>query len=93
MNAGPEVVGVDQRGHRVQLVEQQLQPQLGGLVLDDEQQLVVGVGPGVLRGEHGVEAEVLRVAEVVAKVEVGVARRRRSRRRRACGSAVTTGSA
>ena len=41
-------------------------------MLDDEQQLVVGVGARVLGGEHRVETEVLGVAEVVTQVEVGV---------------------
>ena len=44
----PEIVGVDQLGDGVQLVQHELEPQLGGLVLDDEQQLVVGVGAGML---------------------------------------------
>jgi hypothetical protein len=41
LQRGREVIGRQQRASRPQLVDQQLQPQLGGLVLDDEQQLVV----------------------------------------------------
>ena len=57
----------------MQLVQHELDPQLAGLVLDDEQQLVVGVGARVLGAEDVVEAEVLGVAEVMAQVEVGAA--------------------
>ena len=66
----------------MQLVQHQLDPQLGRLVLDDEQHLVVGVGARVLGAEDVVEAEVLGVAEVVAQVEVGVGRAGRLAHRR-----------
>ena len=56
----------------MQLVEHELEPDLRGLVLDDEEQLVVRVGTGMLRCQQRVEAEVLGVAETVAQVEVGV---------------------
>ena len=41
---GPEVVDGEVREHRVELVDDQPHPQLGRLVLDDEQQLVVVLG-------------------------------------------------
>jgi hypothetical protein len=36
-----QVVGAEQASGRPELVDHQLEPQLGGLVLDDEQHLVV----------------------------------------------------
>jgi hypothetical protein len=58
-----------------QLVQDELQPQLAGLVLDDEQQLVVvlGAAAGVLRGQQVVEVEVRGVGHGAA--EVGADRR------------------
>jgi len=55
-----ELVGRDERPGRVQLVQQQLQPQLGHLVLHDEQQLVVlhRLAARVLCRQQGVEVEV-----------------------------------
>ena len=59
-SAGDEVVGGQQRPRRVQLVQQQLHPQLGDLVLHDEEQLVVlhRLAARVLRRQQGVEVEV-----------------------------------
>ena len=45
----------------VQLVETEAHPELRGLVLDDEQQLVVGIGEWMLSTEHVVEVEVVAV--------------------------------
>ena len=55
---------------RAQLVEQQLEPQLGRLVLDDEQQLVVlrRVAARLLRGEQQVEPQVVAVGHRRAEV-------------------------
>ena len=39
--AGPDLVALQVRDRRAQLVDHQLHPQLGDLVLDDEQHLVV----------------------------------------------------
>src|SRR5690606_31028518 len=57
---------------RGQLVDQQLQPQLAGLVLDDEQHLVVvrRVRQRLLRGQQPVQPQVAAVAQ--AAVQVGV---------------------
>ena len=41
LERGREVVGPQQVAGRAQLVQHQLEPELGGLVLDDEEQLVV----------------------------------------------------
>jgi hypothetical protein len=48
LQRGREHVGGEVVAGGAQLVQEELQPQLGGLVLDDEQQLVVV--DGVLRG-------------------------------------------
>jgi hypothetical protein len=47
-------------------VDHQLQPQLAGLVLDDEQQLVVvrGIAGALLRPEQLVQVQVRAVVEV-----------------------------
>ena len=59
-SAGRQLVGGEQRTGRVQLVQQQLHPQLGDLVLHDEEQLVVlhRLAARVLRRQQGVEVEV-----------------------------------
>jgi hypothetical protein len=59
---------------RRKLVDHQLHPQLGGLVLDDEQHLVVVRRARLLRAEQAVEAEVAAVGSVGGKVgdEAGV---------------------
>lgn len=51
--AGLEVVGLDEVDGGAELVDHELHPELGGLVLDDEEELVVvlGGGEGALRGE------------------------------------------
>ena len=48
---------------RVQLVQHQLDPELRGLVLDDEQHLVVvrRLAHGLLGGEQRVEAQITRI--------------------------------
>ena len=63
-----EVVLPDEGRRRPQLVEHQLEPELRGLVLDDEQQLVVvgRVAQRPLGREQRVEPEVRRVVEVLA---------------------------
>ena len=50
LNARPSSSRATRRDRRAQLVEHQLHPQLGGLVLDDEQHLVVVRRERVLRG-------------------------------------------
>src|SRR5690606_25668437 len=64
------LVGPDQLPRRAQLVQHQLEPQLGGLVLDDEEHLVVPHRhrPRVLRGQHPSQVEVLPVGQVAGKV-------------------------
>jgi hypothetical protein len=41
LQGGGELVGPEQLARRLELVQDELQPELGGLVLDDEQQFVV----------------------------------------------------
>ena len=48
-----------------------MKPDLGGLVLDDEQDLVVRVGPRVLGAQDGIEVQVLAVAELALHLQVG----------------------
>ena len=55
----------------LQLVQHQLHPQLAGLVLHDEQHLVVVGRERLLRVQDGVELQVVAVAHAVIKVELG----------------------
>ena len=80
-----------------QLVEDELEPDLGRLVLDDEQDLVVGVGARVLGAQDGIEMQVLAVAELalhlqVGAFEIGSAGHRSSFRMRRMTAVVTGGS-
>ena len=81
-----QLVARDRADGRAQLVQEQLHPQLGHLVLDDEQHLVVRARAQVLRAEHLVEMEVVAVAHLAAEVELrrfagdDLGRRRRRRR-------------
>jgi hypothetical protein len=69
------VVGSEVATRRAELVEDQFQPQLGGLVLHDEQQLVVmrWITLRVLRGQQRVQLQVVGVAHGFG--EVGMHRR------------------
>jgi hypothetical protein len=66
----PQLVGRDLVLHRAQLVQHQFQPQLRGLVLEDEQQLVVVLGHAdrVLRVQDLVEVQILPVREIDLEV-------------------------
>ena len=70
LSAGCELVGAQQVAAPSELVEHELQPELGGLVLDDEQQFVVmrGVAQRLLRAEQVVEVEVVAVESSAAEV-------------------------
>ena len=74
LEAGREIVALDVYDGRGELVDHQLHPQLGGLVLNDEQHLVVMRRARLLRGEQALEAEVAAVGGVGGKVgdEAGV---------------------
>jgi hypothetical protein len=65
-----EPVGAHQRRRAVELVEQELDPQLAGVVLDDEQHLVVHRGYGSLRGEQLVEVQVVAVRPALVELDV-----------------------
>jgi hypothetical protein len=70
LERGREVVATEQVTRRAQLVHHQLQPQLGRLVLDDEEQLVV-LGRRALRllgREQEVEPQVVAVGHLRAEV-------------------------
>ncbi len=65
-----QVVAAHVRDGRAQLVEDELEPQLAGLVLDDEEHLVVvrRVAQGHLRGEELVELQIAPVRHAVLEV-------------------------
>jgi hypothetical protein len=56
---------------RAHLVQHQLHPQLAGLVLDDEQHLVMGGRQRVLGRENLVQMQIVAIAHVTAEVELG----------------------
>ena len=64
LERGAEIVGAQPGGRAAELVQHQLQPQLRGLVLDDEQHFVVvlGLADRLLGTEKGGQLEVGRVA-------------------------------
>ena len=59
-----QLVGADQRTRQPQLVDGLLEPELLGLVDDDEQQLVMMIGDRVLGVEQLVERQILAVGHV-----------------------------
>ena len=63
LEGGPQIVGVDRGDGGAQLVQHQLHPQLGGLVDDDEQPLVVLVGKRLLAAQEGVELQIVAVGQ------------------------------
>ncbi|MCY1423661.1 hypothetical protein D9M71_393810 [compost metagenome] len=56
----------------LELVQHQLHPQLGGLVLDDEQHLVMVRRQRVLGAENTPQVQVVAVAHGVGKIQLGV---------------------
>ncbi len=72
LECATQFVGGDGSDRRAQLVQHQLHPQLAGLVLDDEQHLVMVGRERLLRGQDGVELEIVAVAHAAAEVERGV---------------------
>jgi hypothetical protein len=75
LEGGREVVAAEQVTGRTELVDEELEPQLGGLVLDDEQQLVVlrRVALRLLGGEQQVEPQVVGVRHLAAEVALDAA--------------------
>jgi hypothetical protein len=61
-----QIIGADPIAGGAELMTNELQPQLGGLVLDDEQHLVVLSRPGTLRREELIEREVVAIAHLAA---------------------------
>ena len=70
LNDGPEIVATDVFARGGQLVQAQLHPQLGRLVDDDEQHLVVLDRDRALRAQELLEPEVLAVALRLAEIPV-----------------------
>jgi hypothetical protein len=60
-----DVIGADERHGRAQLVDKELEPQLGHLVLNDEQHFVVVIRDGLLGVEQAVEVEIAGVGKLV----------------------------
>ena len=56
---------------RAEFVQHQLHPQLAGLMLDDEQHLVVVGRQGCLRIQQSVQLQIVAVAHVPREVETG----------------------
>jgi hypothetical protein len=71
LKAGRQLVARHVADGGAQLVQHQLHPQLAGLVLHDEQHLVVRGRQRLLRAEDGVQLQVVAVAHVGAEVELG----------------------
>ncbi len=71
LKALPQLVAGDAGHRRRQLVQQQLHPQLAGLVLHDEEHLVVFGRERVLRFEQLVQVQVVAIAHVAAEIELG----------------------
>jgi len=59
-----QIVRCDQPAGRVQLVDRKLHPEFGGLVLDDEQRLVVGRRKQMLGVQNLVELEIIRIGHI-----------------------------
>ena len=70
LNARAEIVVADLRDGLVELVQHQLHPQLGRLVDDDEQHLVMLLGAGALAGEKLIEMEVVAIAHRRAEIDM-----------------------
>jgi hypothetical protein len=68
----PDFIALQVGFCRTQLVGEQLQPQLRGLVLDDEEHLVVvrRVGQRLLRGQQLIQAQIAAVGEPALQVGV-----------------------
>ena len=67
--SGPvEVVGIDRATDLVQLVDQNLEPELVDLVGHDEEQLVVGLGLPTLEGEQLRDSQVRVIAEAASRL-------------------------
>jgi hypothetical protein len=63
-----QVVVSDMSDRRLELVNGQLHPQLGRLVLDDEEHLVVVAGQRMLRIEQPVEMQIVAIAHLTAEI-------------------------
>jgi len=71
-----QIVGRDQLAGGAELVDRKLHPQLGGLMLDDEQHLVMGGGERPLRAQNPVEPQIVRIGHHLAGPRLDVACRR-----------------
>jgi len=75
-----QVIGDDEPSRGRQLVQGQLHPQLGCLVDDDEEQLVMTVGARLLGSEQFVELEVIAVTHGFGEIGMRVGSSARCRR-------------
>ena len=66
LEGGPQVIGLDAFARGGQFMQAQLEPQLACLMNDDEQQLVMRIGRGVLGGEDAAKVEIARIGNVSA---------------------------
>ena len=71
LEGGRQFAAAEVAAHGVQFVQHQFQPQLAGLVLDDEQQLVVIGRAGVLGVQDLVQAQVIAIAHRFGEIELG----------------------
>ena len=80
-----QVVAADVVARRGELVDHELHPQLGRLVLDDEEHLVVVARERALRAEDLVEVKVVAVAHGAGEVQARAVGVRGSRHGMDCG--------
>jgi hypothetical protein len=66
-----QVAGADVGAHGLQFVQHQLDPQFAGLVLDDEQHLVVVGRERMLGRQDLAQAQVVAIAHAAAEVHLG----------------------
>src|SRR5579883_761557 len=73
LEGGRQIIVLDAEDRRLQLMDHQLHPELGRLMLDDEEHLVVIGRERLLRVEQAVEMEIIAIAHLAAEIGVGAA--------------------
>ena len=76
LEGGLQVVGLNALACRDEFVQHELHPQLGRLVLNDEEEFIVIAGARHLRGEDGVQLQVIPIAHRAAKIQPRAIERR-----------------
>ena len=74
LEGGAQLVLADRALGRADLVDGELHPQFRGLVLDDEQQLVMGGTQRLLRVEHALEVQIVGIGHAVLERHLGAFR-------------------